>query len=293
MKTYNAKLEFLYEASLGESPLWHAEHKALYFVDINNFKIISYNPNNKNINNEWIFDSYISTIVKFGKDALIGAVHNSFIQLSISTGTKNVIQRLDFGNENLRFNEGKCDSKGRIWYGVMDLNGKKNAGDFNRRNKDSSINRMISNQSIPNGFCWSLDNNYLYYIDSVDKCVKRYDYDEETGTITNPKNILEFSGKSLPDGMCIDNYGMLWIAFWGGSNVTCYDPFNGKQIAKINIPAPNVTSCCFGGNNLDKLFITTARIGLSDKQLKEFPLSGSVFSCNVDAKGFHSFNFQG
>ena len=91
--------------------------------------------------------------------------------------------------------------------------------------------------------------------------------------------------------MCVDAEGMLWIGFYGGSRVGRYDPRSGRHLADVRVPAPHVTSCCFGGNDLNTLFITSARQGLTPEQLRKFPLSGSLFSCHPGVTGLPPTNF--
>jgi sugar lactone lactonase YvrE len=91
--------------------------------------------------------------------------------------------------------------------------------------------------------------------------------------------------EELPDGMCIDSEGMLWVAFWGGARVGRYNPQTGEQLAHMEVPALNVTSCCFGGADLKTLYITTARQGLSQETLSKYPLSGCLFSSTVEVSG--------
>src|SRR5690606_37952572 len=103
--------------------------------------------------------------------------------------------------------------------------------------------------------------------------------------------ILRFENE-MPDGMCVDSEGMLWVGFWGGSRVGRYDPDNGSHLADIRIPAPHVTSCCFGGEDLKTLYVTTARSGLSDEELEQFPLSGSLFVCEPGVSGMEATSFR-
>ena len=77
----------------------------------------------------------------------------------------------------------------------------------------------------------------------------------------------------------IDSNDNLWVAQWGGFGVYCYNPYTGELLGKVEVPAPNVASCAFGGKDMDTLYITTARAGLSEQQLEEYPLSGSLFVC--------------
>ena len=116
--------------------------------------------------------------------------------------------------------------------------------------------------------------------------MKSFDFNLESGSISNPGIAVTIpSSHGAPDGMCIDSAGMLWIAHWGGGNISCWHPESGELLAKIAVPAPLVTSCCFGGTNLDTLYITTARMGLNKNQLKQYPLSGSVFCAKPVVKG--------
>ena len=92
--------------------------------------------------------------------------------------------------------------------------------------------------------------------------------------------------------MTIDCNDNLWVAQWGGGGVYCYNPYTGDLLTKIVVPAPHVASCAFGGDKLDTLYITTARAGLSEEQLEEYPLSGSVFCCKPGAKGMPANYFH-
>lgn len=93
------------------------------------------------------------------------------------------------------------------------------------------------------------------------------------------------SSRELPDGMCVDSEGMLWIAFLGGKRIGRYNPQTSEHLADIEVPALNVTSCTFGGKDLTTLYITSARSGLSASELRDYQLSVSIFSCKTRIKG--------
>lgn len=287
MKRFEAQLEMKLESSLGEGPVWHPNEKCLYFVDIVNCKIIRYDPESKQ-HAEWKFPSYVGAIALGGKDELFAAVGNELLLHNTQTGATQSILSLDLAKD-IRFNECKCDSQGRFWMGTMQIEAQKEAGAFFRVDRDGSVTQVLSNLSVPNGFCWSQDNQYLYHIDSLDHAVKRFEYDESSGSLTQPKTIISLPDQSmLPDGMCMDEQGNLWIAMWGGHKVVCYNPDNGELMAEVQVPAPHVTSCTFGGENFDKLYIITARLGLSESQLEAYPLSGSLFCCEPGVSGFET-----
>ncbi len=288
MKQFRAQLEVKINTSLGEGPLWHQDQNRLYFVDIVNFKVHSYDPVTKD-KSEWSFPSYVGAIARGDRNELFVAAQNELVLLDPQAGSTKSILSLDLAKD-IRFNECKCDPQGRFWMGTMHLEAKKGAGALYRVDLEGSVVKVLPGLSVPNGFCWSLDNQYMYHIDTFDHAVKRFDYNEEPGSLTNPGVVISLPGDSmLPDGMCIDRNGNLWIAMWGGGKVACYNPKDGELIAQVEVPAPHVTSCAFGGDNFDTLYITTARLGLTDDQLEEYPLSGSVFSCKVGVGGFETF----
>ncbi len=152
---------------------------------------------------------------------------------------------------------------------------------------------MIENVSISNGIVWSLDSDKMYYIDTPTQKVMVYDFNIETGEISNPKIAIEVSSDlGAPDGMTIDEEGNLWIALWGGSAVGCWNPESGELLRTVEVPAKNVTSCAFGGDNLETLYITTARTSTSDEELEKYPNAGGVFKTNPGVKGIKAFFFK-
>ena len=120
----------------------------------------------------------------------------------------------------------------------------------------------------------------MYYIDSLASKLYSFDYNESAGTITNQTVAVDYAqddALGLPDGMCIDAEGMLWVAGYYGAAVTRWDPATGKKLARIPIPAKCATSCCFGGPNYDKLFITSGCGSAKDSDLQQYPHPGAVF----------------
>jgi len=124
--------------------------------------------------------------------------------------------------------------------------------------------------------------------------VYAYDFDREAGTVSNKRVWLRFAeGDGLPDGMTTDAAGRLWIARWGGHCVSCHDPESGAELARITLPASQVTDCAFGGEDLCTLYISTARTGLSDPALAAEPLAGGLFSVRIGSPGLPAALFAG
>lgn len=175
----------------------------------------------------------------------------------------------------------------------MSTKDEKNAGALYRLDTDSTIHKMIENVSISNGIVWSLDSTKMYYIDTPSQKVVVYDYSNTSGEIKNKHTVIEIpENMGSPDGMTIDSEGNLWIALWGGSAVGCWNPVSGELLQTVDVPAKNVTSCAFGDEDLQTLYITTARISSSKEDLDKYPFSGGVFKTRPGVKGIEAFFYN-
>jgi sugar lactone lactonase YvrE len=168
-----------------------------------------------------------------------------------------------------------------------------NRASLYRLDHDLKINKMLDSITVSNGICWSIDKTKMYYIDTPSMKVMVFDYDDETGNISNEKTAVEIpEGMGGPDGMTIDSEGNLWICLWGGACVGCFDPKTGELVRRIDVPAKNVTSCAFGGKDLKTLFITTASISMSPEDSIKYPLAGNLFAIDLNVKGVPAFFFK-
>jgi len=273
------------ENLLGEAPLWHTIHQILYWVDIESRIVHGYEPHTGQ-HREWPVPQMVGTVACASNGNLILGLQNEIGDLDPGTGKVNTLAPLEAEMRDNRCNDGKCDPAGRFWVGTINMKSKRGAGSLYCIDAALHITKVLDGLTIANGMAWSPASDLMYFIDSHDRNVKCYDFDPATPTLRNERVIINIeSNNEVPDGMCVDEEGMLWIGFYGGYRVGRYDPTSGKHLADVNVPAPNVTSCCFGGQDLKTLYITTARQGLPAKQLKEFPLSGSLFSCETDIAG--------
>ncbi|MBB3057638.1 sugar lactone lactonase YvrE [Mucilaginibacter gotjawali] len=166
-------------------------------------------------------------------------------------------------------------------------------GSFYVLDTNHSVTKKMSNVSISNGMAWSADHKIFYYIDTPTFTVVAYDFDKKTAEISNKRIIINIPKEDgSPDGMTIDSGGMLWIAHWDGWQITRWNPDTGKKLLSIPLPAARITSCAFGGDNLEDLYITSAKIGLNNDQLASQPLAGSLFVIkNIGYKGLPAFQF--
>ena len=279
------------ESTLGEGPLWDSVRQVLYWVDIEKKVVHVFDPHT-NLHREWPVPKKVGTVALASKGYLLLALQGEIAELDPATGKIKFRLNLESELPENRCNDGKCDPEGRFWVGTMHVDCKPRTGSLYCIDHQWRAHKVLQGLTIANGMGWSPEGTYMYFIDSADHQVKRYKYDPQYVSLTEERIVLQFENQEeLPDGMCVDNNGMLWIGFWGGGRVGRYDPATGKHLADVRVAAPHVTSCCFGGKDLQTLYITTARDGLSQEQLLKFPLSGSLFSCDTSVKGSQAHIF--
>jgi len=275
------------KSQLGEGPFWHNE--ALYWVDILGKKIYRYFPTEDRIE-EMQLNQYIGALAPREKSGFVLALKNGFYLLDKFNGVLTPIINPENDKPGNRFNDGKCDARGRFWAGTMALDESPNQGALYMLDANLRIQKKYAPATISNGLCWSSDHRYMYYVDTPTHQVLRFDFDLPTGEIKNPQPIITINQKDgNPDGMTIDVNDCLWIALWGGSAVVCYDPKTAKLLHKIDLPVSQVSSCAFGGPKLNELYITCANVDL----IKEEPLAGRLFKIKLDTKGLPTNSFSG
>ena len=282
----NRKADLLYasQCTLGESPLWHAERKCCFWVDIENGVLYEYNWVQQTTR-DWKFNYRLTLVLQGKDDQLILALDAKIASFDLETEKVRWLVDVETGSET-RCNDGASDTLGRLWVGTMHLEHKHEAGALYCINTDLKVHKKLNNSTISNGIVWSLDNKRLYYIDSPTQAVQSFVFEEKTGEIIFEKKVISIPNEmGSPDGMSIDEEGMLWIAHWGGFGVCRWNPRNGELVGKIEVPVPQVSSCAFVGENLDYLMITTARENMKEEELKKYPESGDVFWVEAGVKG--------
>ncbi|XP_069674718.1 regucalcin-like [Periplaneta americana] len=284
----------------GEGPHWDIETQTLLFVDIAGKLVNRYDPATKRVTHAKLGGA-VSIVIplngsnsqKFittrGHDIVLLNWNHENATFDTETNGHNVtvitsVETKMCGN---RWNDGKADAMGRLWAGtigpepqvghVLPLR----ASFYLLDRNDTYASAQVKNVSISNGLVWNEDSSLLYYIDTATYQVDVFDYDMELGKIYNRRkvfNLRENGIAGFPDGMTMDNKGTLWVACFNGGQVINIDPVSGSFIRKVAIPASRVTSVMFGGPNLDVLYVTTSRYQLTEEELAEQPLAGSVFA---------------
>ncbi|WP_310829234.1 SMP-30/gluconolactonase/LRE family protein [Paenibacillus pedocola] len=280
------------QALLGEGPHWDHAAARLYWVNIEGKQLRSYDPKTKN-EKIYTFDKKISAVVPAAAGGWIVALQDGLYRFSENEQEQR-IAAVEPELPRNRLNDAKCDSSGRLWFGTMSMDFTKAAGSLYVMELDGQVRRVLTGISISNGLAWDDQRGRMYYIDTATRGVDVMDYDVQSGTVDNRRRVfLVPEGAGDPDGMTIDREGMLWVAHWGGGCVSRWNPHTGEQLAKVEVPAKNVTSCTFGGDALDELYITTARDGMSEEELQRWPLTGGLFKFKAGVQGVEANIFKG
>jgi sugar lactone lactonase YvrE len=273
----NWEIVLNHSCQLGEGPVWDAENECVLWVDIPAGQIHSFYPHNRE---HFVFETgqMVGSIAIRSSGILIAALQHGFHEISLEKRTVKQLTDPEAHLPGNRFNDGKCDLAGRFWAGTMSVSDEPGAGKLYMLDKDQTVSVKIENVSCSNGLAWSPDHNIFYYIDTPTQQVVAYDYDLTTGGIRNKRVVIEIcQEEGFPDGMTIDEEGMLWIALWDGWKVARYNPYNGELLHQIHLPVARITSCTFGGSNLQDLYITSAKTGLKQEELAQQPLAGCLF----------------
>jgi len=274
-------------ATLGESPAWDAKTQTLYWVDV--LERCVYAGARRILQ----LDEYVGCLAPRKSGGLILAQGHGFrlVLPDMKTVRRLVSPRREPADN--RFNDGKCDPRGRFLAGTMDHNEQHDRGSLYSLTPGGTPRKLLSHVRISNGLAWSPDGRTMYFIDTPTRRVWAFDYDLRSGDLQNARAIIEFDPSfGWPDGMTSDMDGNLWIAMWGGSRVTHWAP-DGTLLAQFGLEAVNVTSCAFGGPNMNELFITTALVKTDAASLRKFPHSGGVFRMETHTTGLPSYEFGG
>ena len=279
-------------AELGEGPSWDSKNKVLYWVDIFRGLVHRYNPEESR---DEVFQAghYVSSVVPSRSGGVVVTLQHGFYALNLG-GKPSLVAEVEREMARNRFNDGKCDSNGRFWAGTMDLEEKSPLGALYVLERGGRVRKVLEKVTVSNGLGWSPDHRTIYYIDTPTKLVSAFDYSDSMGEMKNRRTVVDMSDQpGYPDGMAVDAEGMLWVAHWGGWRVTRFDPQTGKALDYVNVPASQVTSCCFGGRRLEQLYITSAKAGIGPEEAAKGSPAGGLFKVETGVRGLDTFAFDG
>lgn len=281
--------ELTVQDELGEGPLWDPQDQDLYWVDIEQGCYHRYHPAS-GVHDLIQVGEKIGVLALRQKGGLVMATEKGFAFWDPIAKVLEHIADPEAHKPQSRFNDGAVDRKGRFWAGTL---GDTNNNNLYRLDPDLSIHKMDTGIDISNGIGWSPDNRLMYFTDSTPCLIYVYDFDLETGSIENRRVFVDSSErKGVPDGLTIDTEGFIWSARWGGWCIDRYDP-SGKLERSISMPVEFPTSVMFGGENLDQLFVTSARIEIPMAARSEYRYAGDLFRFQPGVTGLPETRFTG
>ncbi|XP_046742283.1 regucalcin-like [Diprion similis] len=291
----NIKIVHNEKLDLGEGPHWDHDTQALYYVNVMQSTIFKYEPRTEKIT-QVIVDKEKKTSVSFVipvegiKDKFAIGYGNKLALLTwngISTYPTNVEILINLNDAtDTVFNDGKVDSRGRLWTGTVFpgviTGSQERHGELYSMNTDEkcvtryTLRTHATGIGISNGLAWSSDHKMFYYIDSFNNTVDAFDYNIDSGELSNRRIAFDFvknNLKGFPDGMTIDVENKLWVAAFNGSAIHQVDPKTGSLLQSIKFPTSQITSATWGGQNLNELYVTSA----SHLQMEQNFYAGRLF----------------
>ncbi|NXU43921.1 RGN protein, partial [Drymodes brunneopygia] len=284
---------------IGESPVWDEKEGALLFVDITGRKVCRWSPGTRQAQAIAV-DAPVSSVALRKSGDYVITLGTRFAALKWKEELVTTITQVDKDKANTRFNDGKVDPAGRYFAGTMAEEIRpavleRHQGSLYTLFPDLSVVKHFDQVDISNGLDWSLDHRTFFYIDSLSYSVDAFDYDLQTGKIGNRRSIYKLEKEeSIPDGMCIDTEGKLWVACYDGGRVIRLDPETGKRLQTVKLPVDKTTSCCFGGKDYSEMFVTSATDGMDKEWLSRQPEAGGIFKITgLGVKGVPPYPFAG
>ncbi|WP_175945077.1 SMP-30/gluconolactonase/LRE family protein [Caballeronia sp. BCC1704] len=276
--------------ALGEGATWCAASGRFYWTDIEGKRFLRYDPRDGSTEAFDMPERLPCFALCADPDFVLLGLASRLAFFQFSTGKIETITEVEAGLPT-RLNDGRCDREGRFVFGTKhDVDDAEPLGAYYRLNLDLSLERLPLGQcAINNSTAFSPDGTTLYYCDTPTRRIRVCDYP----SLANDRVFVELTDDTgAPDGSTVDAEGGLWNAQWGGRRVVRYAP-DGRETARIEVPSAQPSCVAFGGDSLDTLFVTTARIGLSDDALKTDAHAGGIFTAQPGVRGIAEPVFAG
>ena len=286
---------------LGEGALWDEREGVLWWVDVPMPSRLHRLDPATGRHDEWAMPEMIMSLAVREQGGLLIASHHGLNTFDPAEGRLVRVLEPEADKPRNRSNDGGTDPRGRFWFGTMQNNLAEDAsaipitessGAIYRVDPDLTVTRMAEGIGIANTFAWSPDGTRLYFADTLTGWIFVYDFDPEAGKLGERRNFARADDLGYPDGSTIDAEGYLWNARWGGGCVARFSP-DGAIDRIVKVPADKVTSCAFGGPDLDILYITTARYEATEDDRRRQPQAGGLFAVRPSVRGLPRARFAG
>ena len=266
-----------------------ARETALYWLDIKGRNI--FRLDDRGERQEWPTPLRVGSLAPRKSGGFIGGTEEGIFAIDADAGRFDLLLNPEEELPGNRFNDGKLDRQGRFWAGSMDDSERADSGTLYRIGRDLDCVAIDRGYRVTNGPAFSPDGRLMYHNDSARQVTYVFDLDGDS--VGERRTFLQFKeGEGYPDGMTVDADGCLWIAFWDGWSVRRYSP-SGEWLETVRMPVASPTSCAFGGRDLDRLYITSASIGLDESALQMQPNAGGLFMVTPGVRGLEDAPFAG
>lgn len=271
-----------YECMTGEGPLWHPGEQRVYWVDIPQGRLFWYDPATGQ-HKQCLQTDPVGGFTIQDDGALLLFMARGAVRVWQRNALRTVIE--DIPDERAtRFNDVIADPVGRVFCGTMPT--KERLGRLYRLDTDGKITKLLDGIGCSNGMGFTPDRKHMYYTDTGKREIYLFDYDQETGWITNRRLFVRTpDGDGVPDGMTVDAEGYVWSARWDGGCLARYSP-DGVEERRILFPAKKVSSVVFGGPDYTDIYVTTAG---GQNKATEGAGAGALFRLNLGIRGVPEF----
>jgi D-xylonolactonase len=277
-------------ANVGEGPVWVRREQALYWVDNKGNRIFRMGEDGAVVAFDTPFQ--ICCIAPRSSGGFIAGSDRGFAAVDPAEDRYEVLEDPEADIAGNRFNDGKTDPQGRFWSGTMDNAEKTTSGSLYRLDADLGWARMDSGYHVTNGPAFDPARGRMYHTDSAPGIIYAFEI-SDAGQLSDRRVFIRFGGDDgHPDGMTVDRDGNLWVCFWDGWCLRRISP-EGEILDEIRMPVQRPTSCAFGGANLDRLYVTSARLGIEPDSLAMQPCAGGLFLVETGARGVAQAPFAG
>ena len=273
---------------LGEGIVWCEQRQCLWWTDIQQSRLWQYHPQS-GCSRHWAMPDRLGSLALCSSGGLLLGLAKGLHYLSPEAldadplPAPELLAAVEPAQPQLRLNDGRCDRDGNFVFGTLNEDpARQQLGTFYQYSRRHGLRRLaLGGVAIPNSLCFDPDGKHLYYCDSLQGTILRVAYDADSATVGEPQLFAQVAADASPDGAAIDADGRLWSARWGAGEVVCHDR-DGSVQHVVKVPVQQPTCVCFGGPELDTLYITSAWDELDDAALAQQPQAGGVFALRLD-----------
>lgn len=275
-------------AGIGEVPIWSPEQESLYWIDVYEGLLHRTEPESGTTKTWNVGETIGCYALEAGGAGAVVALQSGVFRLDFVSGTLEKMFDAPYDSARFRFNDGRCDERGRFWVGNMPLTTLEGPQPVRQSSfwcTDGPQMRLrVEEMTVANGIAFSPQGDVLYLADRPTWTIQAFDFDMETGKASNRRTFARVPAGMSPDGASVDTEGGYWIALFRAGLIARFLP-DGSLDRIIKAPTSLPTMVCFGGRDLGTMYLTTARRHLDEEGLRREPLAGAIFRCDVGVKG--------